>query len=129
MTRMFYDCPIKAAYMQKYFGVKLECLVPDWKGDNEWKSFNKVDLEDPNLQPGLDVGEALKALEKVKKIYVHSESEHLFKPKDGDVLGWTNGTFRNTFHTYSHHCCIKNRESHAIITRDNKRLFIPEMEE
>ena len=135
MTRMFYDCPIKAAYMGKYFGVKLKCLVPDWKGDNEWKSFNKVDLEDPNLQPGLDIGEALEALEKVKKIYVHPESEHVFLPKEYDVgVKWDAAIGYPSTAVYD--CgdwididCIEKEGDYKIILRDNKHFFMPEVEE
>lgn len=62
MTRYFYDCPIKAAYMSKEFGVKFDLF------DEHTSDAGKVTLCGNN-----------------EKIYVAPESESLFEEKEGDL--------------------------------------------
>lgn len=69
MTKYFYDCPIKAAYMAKEFGVKLtldgKLILADWV----------VPLNIANTYHDGKVN-----------FYVTKESEHIFKSKIGDLV-------------------------------------------
>ena len=65
--KYYYDCAIQALYMHINFGVKFGTevkIIADLKTDpNDYK----------NMTP------------EITKIYVLSESEHIFQPREGDI--------------------------------------------
>ena len=119
--RYYYDCPIKALYMMKEFGVKFECK--DTNGDvydfQEWylnsNNISELSLELENFPIS---------------IYVKKESEHIFKPKKGDEGRW----LRPIGAHYANHngeqwvsAGIEPNPPEIIIV-DNKHFFSPEVE-
>lgn len=73
MPRAFYDCPLKAAYMVKYYGMKLgqsdNGYSTGWK---EWIAPMELDA----FYQGL----------KISPAYIHPDSLHLLEPQEGDIL-------------------------------------------
>lgn len=71
--RLFYDCPLKAAFMAKYFGMRFESKHSDALtvigGDFYWKAGGGYS------------GPA----------YIHPESLHLLEPIEDDIILRTNG--------------------------------------
>lgn len=61
-TRYFYDCPLKATYMAKYFGFNFETSIVD-------KSLDILDQ-----------------IDSVQKFYLHPDSLHLLEAQVGDVF-------------------------------------------
>ena len=77
--KYYYDCPIQALYMNKEFGV--EFFIKDDDGDDY--DFTEWYLNSQNV---LELFIELKAF--TCRIYVKSESEHIFEPKKGDEGRW-----------------------------------------
>lgn len=75
--KLFYTCPIEAAYMSKNFGVKL--MTPDGR-----LLFLSNDVLRNLWYWGADYGS--RALIPEDNQYVHPDSLHIFKPKGGDVI-------------------------------------------
>ena len=80
--KYFYDCPIKALYMNKEFGVK---FYTTFKNDFFEKKLsfhlNFRDIYNALIQ----LLGACNASSSDYKIYVAPESEHIFEPKEGDI--------------------------------------------
>ena len=153
MSRLFYTCPIKAAYMAKEFGVKLHLDIKKKDG----KSISSIEhkIEIPNLginrfkqivRPRtdgsdeadlewVDTGEQdyLSYTSGNEKIFVAKESEHIFEPKEGDFgidktgdiceFGVSEWIAYNEFRS-------NNPKNHnpKIIIREGKEFFMPEVE-
>lgn len=84
MSRLYFDCPIQALYMMKEFGVEFECKNTD-------EEMIEHDLTEegrfyPFLHCGIWQPDALEDIDwdNFRRIYVAKESEHIFKPKEGD---------------------------------------------
>ena len=123
--KYYYDCPIKALYMMKEFGV--EFFIKDDNGDDY--DFTEWHLNSQNV---LELFTELEAFP--CRIYVKSESEHIFEPKEGDLGIYDGGElwrfitgkwyFRNDFEDRTEdYDFITN-----IIKRDNKHFFNPKEE-
>ena len=75
--KYYYDCPIKALYMMKEFGVNLKC---ENESSSYYYSFGKAMLDHIRREVLKDT-----TWEKnLGKIYVAPESEHIFEPKVKD---------------------------------------------
>ena len=75
--KYYYDCPIKALYMMKEFGVKFYTA-----GFKDVES----DFLDKELGFHLNIRDIYgKLANDNTKIYVAPESEHIFEPKTGDL--------------------------------------------
>ena len=112
--RMFYTCPIKAAYMSHKFGVitYVELSIESEIYDKYFiKNWNHRELKlDPKEEHYCD------------KYYVAKESEKIFKFKGSDLVkyGFDSIDFYNK---------ISQKNSvYEIIYRDNKQFFMPEVE-
>jgi hypothetical protein len=80
MTKLYYDCPIEAAYMAKYHGVKFDAEIPI--------SFDEgyINYVQNNTYTTLSYYQ-----EHVQdELYIAPESMEIFEPKVGDFIykGW-----------------------------------------
>ena len=127
--KYYYDCPIQALYMMKEFGV--EFFIKDDDGDDY--DFMEWYLNSQNV---LELFTELEAFP--CHIYVKSESEHIFEPKEGDI-----GIVKN----FNPLCLVRfcsyynswnyegdeyeerfNNDEVNIIYRDGKHFFNPKEE-
>ncbi len=113
MTKQFYDCPIKAAYMAKEFGVR-------------YKSVTGFGLQDITQWELADVnGDLRGTLRRLQGEYhIHPDSYSIFEPKEGDLLQDRKGECL----TYTIPQNLDMRYF-KIIQRDNKSFIMPEREE
>ena len=74
--KYYYDCPIKALYMMKEFGVNFS----EAHGTNHADQFFQIN-ESELCDFATGVIEDFRGIE---QIYVATESEHIFEPKEGD---------------------------------------------
>lgn len=116
-TRYFYDCPLKAAYMQRYFGMRLQ---ETYNGHATYVEIPPAVIRSQSSHPS------------IQPAYVHPHSLHLLEPQPGD-FGWD---AENSFVAcYSDGCfCLSPIGDYAvspvrIIQRDGKPFFWPEREE
>jgi hypothetical protein len=140
--RLYFTCPIKAMYMNHYFGVK---FMPPANSNNcevhelaqETIMYLREDCEDcmENWK---------KQLDEAGKFFVAPESEHIFEPKSGDLdadgFCFTSGmpitnqmTGKIDYHTDA--CWLlqieefsRSKEKSKTICRDSKQFFMPEVE-
>tara|TARA_R110000868_G_scaffold173777_1_gene410142 strand:+ start:978 stop:1427 length:450 start_codon:yes stop_codon:yes gene_type:complete len=83
--KYYYDCPIKALYMNKEFGVKFYTAFKNVESDflDKKLSFH-VDIRDI-YNVLIELLGAYNASSSDNKIYVAPELEHIFEPKEGDI--------------------------------------------
>lgn len=120
MTRLYFDCPIKAAYMWKEFNVNtyLELTREDQTIPDVLLYFDcpikNVDWEGRSIK--LDG----------RKYYIAPESEHIFEPKKGDLAHYdlNGGSGVNQF-TNKPIRWAEGVTNIQIIRRDNKQFFAP----
>lgn len=72
--RLYYDCPLKAAWMAKYFGVKIDL------GTGVYGLAAKATVENGRLvvTPGFSAEHF--------RYYIHPDSLHLLEPQVGDMV-------------------------------------------
>ena len=126
--KYYYDCLIKALYMNKEFGV--EFFIKDDDGDDY--DFTEWYLNSQNV---LELFTELEAFP--CRIYVKSESEHIFEPKEGD-LGQMKAVGARFFVKYNEslkewkewHCggYYSDKNGSDIIYRNGKNFFNPKEE-
>ena len=126
--KYYYDCPIQALYMNKEFDVKF--FIKDDDGDDY--NFTEWYLNSQNV---LELFTELKAFP--CRIYVKSESEHIFEPKEGD-LGQMKAEGARFFVKYNEslkewkewHCggYYSDKNGSDIIMRNGKHFFPPKEE-
>ena len=126
--KYYYDCLIQALYMMKEFDVKF--FIKDDDGDDY--DFTEWYLNSQNV---LELFTELEAFP--CRIYVKSESEHIFEPKDGD-LGQMKAEGARFFVKYNEslkewkewHCggYYSDKNGSDIIMRDGKHFFNPKEE-
>lgn len=140
--KLYYDCPVKALYMMKEFGVKCftSCNKNIHKADdilyNYFDELHHDEKEVYHVQNNI-------------KIYIHPDSLDIFEPRDGDFImndiptkrNYTQGipdiiVFDNKYHTYK----VEGNDPYVvtgggtwlellqILTRSNKQFFMPEIE-
>lgn len=90
MTKYYYDCPIKAAYMAKEFGVKFKHQITTrFKVDMGFKKVWDKRKETVTVSSPRSIVACLadsKREQQHKKFYVHPDSEYIFKPQEGDLV-------------------------------------------
>jgi len=136
--RLYFTDPIKALYMMKEFGVKLECRNSDEEmseydlnEDERFYPFEHCDAND--LDYPIMITDINSYCQNFRNIYVKKESESIFEPKKKDegrkvMLG---GYFYvqykdNEWSAYgTFGLSTKNVK---IIMRDGKHFFMPEVE-
>jgi len=115
--KYYYDCPIKAAYMNHEFGVitYVELSIKSEIYEYFIKDWNHRELKlDPKEKHYRD------------KYYVAKESEHIFEPKERDKD--ENGLFFDGRHwTYGVSYAISSEQSKTSF-RFGKQFFMPEVE-
>ncbi len=126
--KYYYDCLIQALYMMKEFDVKF--FIKDDDGDDY--DFTEWYLNSQNV---LELFTELEAFP--CRIYVKSESEHIFEPKDGD-LGQMKAEGARFFVKYNEslkewkewHCggYYSDKNGSDIIYRNGKHFFNPKEE-
>jgi len=123
IKRYYYDCPIKALYMMKEFGVKFEQFLYSDFHSLERKlssvSFEWI-CQNENLNDKIEFE---------NRLIVAEESEHIFEPKQGDLghydLNGGSGVYQFTNKPIRWAEGVTNIQ---IIRRDNKQFFMPEVE-
>ena len=121
-NRYYFTCPIKALYMMKEFGVKFECK----DANGEFYDFQEWFLNSNNIS------ELSLELENFPiSIYVKKESEHIFEPKDDDlILHSSPDSDDDAYKLWKSDIgsvWLKKYFSKTIM-RDNKQFFMPEVE-
>ena len=126
--KYYYDCLIQALYMMKEFDVKF--FIKDDDGDDY--DFTEWYLNSQNV---LELFTELEAFP--CRIYVKSESEHIFEPKEGD-LGQMKAVGARFFVKYNEslkewkewHCggYYSDKNGSEIIYRNGKNFFNPKEE-
>ena len=132
--RYYYNCPIKALYMIKEFGIKtyMEAKIicscnlntgEITKGGIDIFSFEEYfdDVLHNNLE----------ALNKNDiKIYIAKKSENIFEPKKGDEGRWLRPIGAHYANHNGEQWVSAGIEPNPpeIIMRDNKQFFMPEVE-
>ena len=127
--KYYYDCPIKALYMMREFGVNFS----EAHGTNHADKFFQIN-ESELCDFATGVIEDFRGIE---QIYVKPESEYIFEPKDGDV-GQMKAVGARFFVKYnesskqwkeSHYGgCYSKKNGSDIIMRDGKHFFNPKEE-
>lgn len=129
MTRYFYTCPIKAAYMAEYHDFDFEAI--DYKTDIS-EPLDAKELLD------FDYYLACQQYPKENKIYLKKGSEYLIQPKKGDyillpdiegfvVVDEVKKVFDNgNIETVSYQRPFEKGK--RIIMREGKEFFMPEVE-
>lgn len=112
MTRLFYECPLQAAYMIKNFGIKTEnLLIEDWG--------SRVMLDAVDFKFHKFTGKT--------KIYVAPVSEHIFEYKEKDMLNGGSFVFSlgGELKAVNMGGLRPIDPDEKIIMRDNKQFFAP----
>lgn len=129
MTRYYYTCPIKAAYMAEYHGFDFEAI--DYKTDISEPLSTKELLD-------FDYYLASQTYPKENKIWLKKGSQYLIEPKKGDyillpdiesfvVVDEVKKVFDNgNIETVSYQRPFEKGK--RIIMRDGKEFFMPEVE-
>lgn len=126
MARLYYTCPIKAAYMSEYFGVEMSYLFCDADSWQEYKSterlgafeIDKYFSEDRATLDG--------------RIWVSDEWNDFFEPKEDDVFSYKMFGQIKTYILPEHQDgkeWAKECSEIKVIMRDNKQFFMPEGED
>lgn len=124
--RYYYDCPVKALYMMKEFGLRFEYLGKDACPSNfDVSGRHTATLEDILRQMRLHIK---------SNLFIVKESEHILKLKFGDK-GLVRGEYFGWFDDNSWRYCdpydnktgevFEDEDTGEIIRRDNKAFFTP----
>jgi hypothetical protein len=119
MTRLYFDCPIKAAYMWKEFNINTYIELTREDGT----IFDVVNIDWEGRSIKLDG----------RKYYVRKESEHIFDPKEGDQGYFSTEAYGEMWHFFEHNSWQSygyddSIQDIKIIMRDNKHFFNPLIE-
>jgi len=108
MTRLYFDCPIKALYMMKEFRVEFESF--DW--------YSLINQCEHNKSAKC-------------RYYITKGSEHIFEPMKGDEGRWSRiqGAHYANFNGVQWVSYGNEITEPEIIMRDNKHFFAPKKEE
>ena len=117
MPRYYYNCPIKALYMAKEFGVKYDF-------ENE-EGLIRI-IKTPEIRRD----------NFMRQIYVAKKSEHIFKPINNDLTQFTRDDGISTIAQYDEakkafingSFRILKKYNPKIIMRNEKQFFMPEVE-
>lgn len=121
--KYYYTCPLKAAYMAKYFGMKYALFHADGHIVSEIKREN---IEKDVALGESEISRLFLQSGNFGKYYIHPDSLHLLEPMVGDLVGYA-GPEANDFDVYSHddwHGCPLKK----IIQRNVIPFMWPESE-
>lgn len=120
--KYYYDCPIKALYMMKEFGVNFS----EAHGANHADKFFQIN-ESELCDFATGVIEDFRGIE---QIYVAPESEHIFEPKKGDEGRWTRlvGAHYANYNGEQWVSAGIEEKLPEIIMRNGKHFFNPKEE-
>ena len=113
MTKYYYTCPIKAAYMAKEFGIIIGMIV----GSSEIIRCSKDWENVVNYRCG--------------NMYVAPESKHIFEPEAGDIFSYKMFGKVATYilpENQDGKEWVKEANEIQIIMRAGKQFFMPEVE-
>lgn len=120
MTRLYYTCPIEAAYMIEHFDVNFEMLCDN---DGNFDGVDTKELFD------FDLLLACHNYPSKNKIYVEKRSEHKFDQRQGDIIHYCLLGTRETYTVTDTPCqWSKDVTNIKIIMRNDKPFFVPEVE-
>jgi len=124
MTRYYYTCPIKAAYMAEYFGLEMSYLFCDADCWQEYKSTERMGAFEIDKY----FNEDRATLD--GRIWVSDEWNDFFKHKWGDILHYEfmGGSATHLVPQVPNIHWSKDCRNMQIIFRDNKAFFMPEVE-
>src|SRR5687768_12825195 len=124
MSKLYFDCPVKAAYMAKEFGVSL--YLGDYaKGDyDKYSARNWWHIQDDWLYRN----KPETPMKPVDKIYVHPESLPIFEPRDYDLDSEGSYYFSDADGGYWLSSAGAYKDSDGIIFRDGKPFIMPKKE-
>jgi len=108
MKKLYYTCPIEAAYMTKNFGIIF---------DDEYRIF--VNLESIGMYLDFDI------LKDDIKHYIHPESLSIFEPQVGDLVRIDIAPFHD-FIIMNSYFLSTNCEIKEIIQRNGRAFIMPE---
>ena len=109
--KYFYNCPIKSAYMAKYFGMKFE---NPFDGEID---FSVLDVRDRGR--------------KQFKFYLHPDSLHLLEPQVWDLFQWVRDSPSATPYQFTGWYILADgftKDDGFIIQRNGAPFMWPEME-
>jgi len=87
MRRYYYDCPVMAVYMAKYFGIKMQCRnLPGDEGIEYANGEEFFDFVDSDIAPVETVKDLLALDYSDRGIYIHPESHGLLAALDTDFV-------------------------------------------
>ena len=128
MVKLYYDCPIEAAYMAKNFGVKF-VLNKDNNPNNFNDYQNAVQRATNEL---LSKSHNLPIEKSYLYFYIHPDSLYIFEPIEGDLIVLLNNGVgaieffgKNTNIKYIKELMLRGGK---IIQRNNKPFITPKNE-
>lgn len=130
MTRYYYDCPIKAAYMAEYFGVEMSYLFCNADSWQEYKSTERMGAFE--IEKYFDESRATLC----DRIWISDEWNDFFEPKNNDLAQFTRDDGISTIAQYDEvkkafingNFRILKKYNPKIIMRNGKQFFMPEVE-
>lgn len=141
MTRYYYTCPIKALYMMKEFGVEFEIENEDFEDDDDGFAEPYFDYRLWEIESPETISSLLDVLDCNGRIYIQSESEHIFKPKERDLAKEVDGDNCGELMVLEGHGLaipcqdgesggwyVFDNSEIEILKRDNKQFFMPEVQ-
>lgn len=118
MKKYYYDCPIQALYMQKEFGV--EFVMKDFDGD--YSDFNYWVTYADDIKELREVFESF-----CSEILVTDESNHIFEPKENDLVFSQEYSQFQKIQPNTHRDIIKFLRITDIVMRNEKHFFMPKV--
>ena len=127
MKKLFFTNPIFCLYMMQEFGIKVECegynsgyeAFDFYRESQFWRYLQEIieDLKEGKVDP--------------RKIYVAPESEHIFEPKEKDMLNGGSFVFSlgGELKAFNMEGARLIGSNEKIIMRDNKQFFPAEVED
>lgn len=144
MKKYYYECPIKALYMHKEFGVdvylKLEIIAKANLTTRESEKTTNEYLYEPllafiNDEWGFE--EVCKIVNAGVKIVVGNKSNHIFEPIEGDYILFNDEIGKVIDHDHNRNLFqihfdekieMLHQEKFKIVFRDGKHFFMPKVE-
>lgn len=119
--KLYYDCPIEAAYMAKNFGAKLRLELID-------AETGIIDLQQFPITSWHTLTSLFGTTGLSPYFYIHPDSLHIFKPQEGDFCTWEKNKYIDTFTWCELADYAAINSEIKIIQRDNKPFITPKQE-
>lgn len=151
MKKLYYTCPLQAAYMAKHYKVKLYAVHSDeqmceYDLTEEQRNFNWFDACSCEGTAEIEmISEAVEYIENISgKIYIDNASMPIFEPQAGDIITGNEGPamvhLEKTYYSpgskeanitqvlISSATYLCETGEIKIIQRDNKPFIMPQVE-